>query len=156
MRIGDASFMDSSLRKSVPLGSTTPANQAAREALEREMNDFLSRGGRITVVPGFNPPPLHPHRPPRRAQEEPEQDDCVRGKGRRAIPWPEAVTIKDRLFSAELTYKQLAELTGVPRHTLANWFQKTMIPSHAWKLRIAEALQTLLAMAGKAQPKAKR
>ncbi len=156
MRVGDAEFMDRSLRKSVPLATARHANQSMRQELEREVEEFLRRGGKVTVLPGYTPAPLPPHRAPQQTKDCAQQDDAVRGRGRRAIPWPESFDIQHDLFSARLTYKQLAELTGVPRLTLANWFQKHMIPSNAWKTRIADGLQTLLAKHGKSHQKTQR
>lgn len=156
MHIESGRIFDVSLRKSVPIGSTTPPNQKARAELQSDIEAFLRSGGTITTLPGYQPAPPAPHRaPPKPSQEEP-QDELVRGKGRRAVMWPESFDIQDRLFTARLTYAQLAEITGVPRLTLANWFQKHMIPSNAWKTRIADGLQTLLIKHGKGQFKTAR
>jgi hypothetical protein len=148
MHIENGRIYDTSLRKSVPLGSTRLPTQAARAEIDADVKRFLANGGQITRLDGYHPQPKQPHRPPTRAEKQ-EQDQLVRQRGRRAIGWPESVHIKDQLFAAGLTYKLLAEMAGVPHGTLSLWFQKIMIPSNAWKSRIDEAFQTLLAKHGK-------
>lgn len=156
MHIDNGRIFDTSLRKSVPIGSTTSPTQKARAELQRDIDSFLRSGGKITELPGYSPTPPAPHRAPQKSAQEEPHDELVRGKGRRAVMWPESFDIQDRLFTARLTYTQLAEIAGVPRLTLANWFQKHQIPSNAWKTRIAESLQTLLAKHGKLYQKTQR
>lgn len=148
MHIENGRIYYMSLRKSVPLGATNNTKATKSAELAADVEAFLAKGGRIIELDGYNPQPKQPHRPPTRAERQ-EQDQLVRQRGRRAIGWPESVHIKDQLFAARLTYKQLAEMAGVPHGTLSLWFQKTMIPSNAWKARISEAFRTLMAKHGK-------
>lgn len=151
MHIENGRIYDMSLRKSVPLGTTRLTTAQESEAIARQTEAFLRNGGRITEVAGFAPKQRRPHYPGTSTKvEQLPGTEVIRGKGRKPTSWPEAVYLKDKLFAAELTYLQLAEVAGVPRTTLASWFSKGMIPSEAWKLRVAEALQRLLAKHRKA------
>lgn len=153
MHIDNGRIYDVSLRKSVPLGSTRLTTLEKSQELAADVERFLKNGGRITEVNGFEPKPKRPHyspNTPARANNEvlPE----IRTKGRKAISWPESVYVKDKLFAAGFTYAQLAEIAGVPKGTLDHWFQKIMIPSHAWKARIAEGLDILMMKSCKTTP----
>lgn len=154
MHIEGGRIFDVSLRKSVPLGATKRVNADKSTELAADMQAFLLNGGKITEVPGFTPIPKRPHtkHDTAKPRHQPVDDHTLlRQKGSSAIGWPEALEIKDKLFGAELTYKSLAEIVGVPKGTLSHWFQKLQIPSKHWKARVNEGLNILLAKHGKSR-----
>jgi len=144
MHIEGGRIFDSSLRKSMPLGMVKKTTDAKRAELEADVQKFLEEGKKIVEGPSLQLKPKRPHYAPQKEPAKPTQPQEVRTKGRSAIGWPESVRIKDQLFAANMTYKQLAEAAGVPRATLAHWFQKIQIPSNSWKGRIDDALKLLM------------
>lgn len=144
MHIERGRIFDSSLRKSVPLGSTKMTTCEKSAEIAQDVERFLRSGGKIVQLPGYHPKPKPPHRAALDQDKAPDEEP-IRRQGRDAVIWHEALRVKDRLFEAGLTYKALAEAAGVPKRTLERWIKKMMIPSNAWKARVADALQVLLA-----------
>lgn len=149
MHIEGGRIYESTQRKAIPLGMIKRTTDGKRQEIDEQLEKFLAAGGKITELPGCQMVPKPPHKPPAKVKTKEEPDQEVRARGRAAIGWPESVHLKDQLAAANITYRQLAEQAGVPRLTLARWIQKIQIPSHAWKNRIAEALQLLLMKNGK-------
>lgn len=148
MHIERGRIFDSSLRKSVPLGSTRLTTTEKSAELAAEVEAFLAAGGKITQVESLKPVQRPPHKSSltlhNSASASANDDMYLRTKGASAIPWPDAMRTKDKLDVSGITVKELALRAGVEREALLCWIRTGKVPSRAVKLRIDEALDGLL------------